>query len=91
MIAAGKKQGEIAKKLGVTTGTVKEWRADPKVQQMVEQSRQRMLAAADVEAKEVIGTLATQMRGSVYSTRAWRSRSTCSSWPPRMPLRALGI
>jgi len=42
MIAAGKKQGEIAKKLVRRHhGTVKEWRADPKVQQTREQGRTR--------------------------------------------------
>ena len=68
MIAVGKEQGEIAKKLGVTTGTVKEWRADPKVKQMVEQRLQMMLAEAGVVAKEVIGTLAMQMRLACWTS-----------------------
>lgn len=65
MIASGKKQGEIAKQLGVGVRQVKRYRADPEVQAMVEERRQRMLAAEDVHGREVIGVLATHMRGSL--------------------------
>ena len=65
MIAQGKKQSEIARKLGVSTRAVKRYRADPQVKEMVEESRKRMMESANITAKEVIGTLATQMRGSL--------------------------
>jgi hypothetical protein len=38
---------------------------DLKVKEMVAEYRQRMIEAADITPKEVIGALATQMRGSL--------------------------
>ena len=65
MIAQGKKQSEIAHKLEISTRAVKRYRVDPKVREMVESFRQRMMESANLTEKEVIGTLATQMRGSL--------------------------
>ena len=65
MIAQGKKQSEIARKLNVSTRAVKRYRADPQVKDMVEECRARMIESANITAEEVIGTLATQMGGSL--------------------------
>ena len=65
LIAAGKKRKQIAVELGVSETAVKRYKRDPEVQVMVEQRRQEAIAAANVELKEVLGTLARQMRGSI--------------------------
>jgi hypothetical protein len=61
-VIAGKKDAEIAAEIGVTRERVSRIKAEPDFQERI---AARVLAAASVSDKEVIGTFADQMRADV--------------------------